>query len=611
MKKTTTLIKEKNICEIIMIINDIALIRSASLVGLMNIKTHHFIKEMDYFKYFYDLATQFFILTKKCDEKNFIWIYDAQKEKMLVEGLEENRIYDIDYNLVAIKNFDEKKHLFGKYFYRNNPDILAYSLDNVEEIRDRYSNRYFILTKGMKKGLLSYSNAETYLIDDFEFDHIEKISNAFIYTKDNKKFFAIDRNNNEKQGPFDELNIQENMIYAMDKNTIYVYNLRSSKLLLTTDYEPELVAHSTYADRCENFFFLIKNQDKVGLLMASLNKQMLFSKPRVTNILEPIYDNIRYKDKCFYVEKDRKMGIYYTYFYDLKWDKILYLMKDYFAFYHNDVCDIKNVSKNEENSSVIENCKIKEVLENEIIYERNNFLGLLLTHEFGERIIPPIYDNITHLFGEYYLVEQRGKKGIIYLEEIIIPMDYQDINIHKAFDIIYFALKKANGDYFLLERKNYNNSSTRFFVNKSLIKIDLYQDVMVLKDDVYLDIYNYKGKKLKTFFSNTEVLPILKNEINGDKEYYYLIDGVYYFYKMETFEELWLEENDFLVTTYETKELVYEIKTKDRNEHDLFCNLLDTKEEIEALNSLKQMVEDERILRKKFPTLSLRKINKS
>ena len=134
---------------------------------------------------------------------------------------------------------------------------------------------------------------------------------------------------------------------------------------------------------------------------------------------------------------------------------------------------------------------------------------------------------------------------------------------------------------------------------------------MVLKDDVYLDIYNYKGKKLKTFFSNTEVLPILKNEINGDKEYYYLIDGVYYFYKMETFEELWLEENDFLLTTYETKELVYEIKTKDRNEHDLFCNLLDTKEEIEALNSLKQMVEDERILRKKFPTLSLRKINKS
>ena len=98
MKKTSTIVKEKNKYEIGVIINNTAYIKSVTgKTGLLNIKTNQIVGEMDNYYTIYNVNEKLYYQEKtieerseenNCNLKHTIRIYDALNEKTLVDGWE-------------------------------------------------------------------------------------------------------------------------------------------------------------------------------------------------------------------------------------------------------------------------------------------------------------------------------------------------------------------------------------------------------------------------------------------------------------------------------------------------------------------------------------------
>lgn len=91
MEKTSIVVKEKDIFEINILINNTAYIKSVTgKTGLLNIKTNKIIGEMDNYSTIYDKNSKFYYQEKTIEEsskennwhsRKTVRIYDAQKEK--------------------------------------------------------------------------------------------------------------------------------------------------------------------------------------------------------------------------------------------------------------------------------------------------------------------------------------------------------------------------------------------------------------------------------------------------------------------------------------------------------------------------------------------------
>ena len=112
---------------------------------------------------------------------------------------------------------------------------------------------------------------------------------------------------------------------------------------------------------------------------------------------------------------------------------------------------------------------------------------------------------------------------------------------------------------------------------------------------------------LNTFPANVEIVPTTVKRGKAEISLY-CVNGVYFFYRNDKFEEAFMEECDLYVTTYETETDSFEIKTFNKAEHDSFCEIIESQEDSAAEQSLIDIFENsENEVRQQHHTLVLKR----
>ena len=651
MKKTSTIVKEKNTYEIDVFINNTAYIKSVTgKTGLLNIKTNQIIGDMDNYHTIYDTHGQFYYqektIEKSSEENNWttrktVRIFDALNERILVDGFEVVKEFSSQYDLTALKSpIDGKLHLFDKYACRKHTNIFDMPLDDIEYLFSEYNDTYLVVTVNGKKGLYYHNcyDKTPSLITPIEFDNIEKLHNIIVYTKNNQKYFECTGRDGKKSSTFDEIKLDDNnknVAYCKKGNQIYVYNTEAQELLLSTDADEIKYMYKngdSYNDYHGDFFFEIMKNGKYGVISSKINNEIrkAGTGAKVSTLLPPKYDEIERARGGLYLKKDGKIGLfigssYHNQVIEPKYDDIDFLGYNYFALYTNGLCDIGKATSYNPFTPSITNCEVAEDFDNALTYKKNGKYGLLFADDRHDEIIPPEYDSISNVAKYYFILGQNNKKGLMHLGKIIIPVEYDEISIGgqygkygslKDSKVLYFALKKGKKhELAKLHNWQYVDTNVEFVSNHTFDTIDFFHDVMVFKDQVYSYIYDYNEKLLKSLPASTSITAYgrpYKDDYDkecGYRKYFYCIDGVYYYYKDGKFEEVYTENNDLYLTTYETEKDSFEIRSYNKDEHDSFCSTIDSQEDAEAEKSLIEMSE-KGISRIDYPTLVLRRVSK-
>lgn len=651
MKKTSTIVKEKNTYEIDVLINNTAYIKSVTgKTGLLNIKTNQIIGNMDNYYTIYDTHGQFYYqektIEKSSEENNWttrktVRIFDALNERLLVDGFEVAKEFRSEYKLTALKSpIDGKLHLFDRYACRKHTNIFDMPLDDVEFLFSEYNDTYLVVTVNGKKGLYYHNcyDKTPSLITPIEFDNIEKLHNIIVYTKNNQKYFECTGRDGKKSSTFDEIKLDDNnknIAYCKKGNQIYVYNTEAQELLLSTDADEIKYMYKNgdrYNDYHGDFFFEIMKNGKYGVISSEINNEIrkAGTGAKVSTLLPLKYDEIERARGGLYLKKDGKIGLfignsYHNQVIEPKYDDIDFLGYNYFALYTNVLCDIGKASSYNPFTPSITNCEVAEYFDNALTYKKNGKYGLLFADGRHDEIIPPEYDSISNVAKYYFILGQNNKKGLMHLGKIIIPVEYDEINIDGQYDkysslkdakVLYIALRKDK-KYELAKMINWHNIETdvEFVDNHTFDTIDFFRDVMVFKDQVHSYIYDYNEKLLKSLPASTSITSYGRpyeddyDKERGYRKYFYCIDGVYYYYKDGKFEEVYTENNDLYSTTYETDSDSFEIRSYNKDEHDSFCSTIDSQEDAEAEKSLIEMSE-KGISKRDYPTLVLRRVSK-
>lgn len=635
MKKTSTVVTERELYEMSILIGNTGYIQSKSgKTGLFNIKTNQIVGTLDDYYTYYDTYEKIYAQEKKFsktleDGKEitiyFANIYDAVSERFIIKEWELVHDYDrlnSGYNVTTFKSPDGKLHLYDKKAYRNGTSILEKSLEDIEHFTDIYS--YFIVTENGKKGLYKEG---TGLLTEIEYDDIERKDKMMIYTKDGKKYFALGTKKTKLSKGYDKIVGDNNYpcIYCFNGNRVEVYDKEFGHLLLETTAEDIQCIHAeqnVYHCYYENWDFKVKKDGHYGFYTSRMTSEIRKSANPVaqaTELLKPGYDDINYARKyVFYVEKNEKVGLFKPCGYDPsnniliepRYDKIEYLGDEYFAFYFGKLCNISKLAK--ELNPVVTRCQLVKESDEAIIYQKGNQFGLFVSkqNDRKEAVLEAEYDAITQLYKDYFKLEKNGKVGVCYQGKIIIPVEYTQFDF-RFYDphsfskpsMMYFALAQEDGIFQLMKRNYYSHSDTSFEAYHTFRKIEFLPNVMVLQDSEKTYIYDYEEKLLQIFHANASVSVVPKNPDKYYNEYLYEIDDVFYFYKNGKFEKAMIEELKWYKTTYENETETFEVKTLDLKEHDAFCATIDALEEKEAEQQLEEYSHNRQLIKSKYPTL--------
>ena len=649
MKKISTIVKEKNTYEIDILINNTAYIKSVTgKKGLLNIKTNQIIGDMDNYYTIYDTHGQFYYQEKTIEESskenNFnsrktVKIYDALNEKLVVDGWEVIKSFGDHYNLTVVKSpIDGKLHLFDRYACRKPTNIFDMPLDDVEKLYSRYNETYLVVTMNDKKGLYHHNcyDKTPSLITEIEFDNIEKLQNIVVYTKNNQKYFICDDDKDEKMSlEFDEITLDESkkyIVYCKKGNRTYVYNTNSQELLLNEECDDIKYlcfrGENGYNPYYGKFYFIITKNNLKGLVEAETirnNNEIITGK---TSLLPANYDDIEYSYGVFYPKKDGKTGLFkqcnrQNVFVEADYDEITDLGYSMYALCYGDRCDIYKIVN--ELDRLIKNCKLISSQKRGYIFEQNNLYGILYQglnrpYRSDEDVIVDNYDNVSYFGNGYYEVQKNGKKGVNFRSKDIISMEYDTIDMklydkNYSHEIAYFSLGKKGSGFELAKKRHWEHSDSdeEFMNSQKFEEINLFEDIMTLRTKANLLIYDYEEKLLKKLPASSQISMIYRNpDSSYDKKPIYVIDGKFFYHKDGKFEEVFVEENDLYITTYETESDSFEIKTFDKAEHDSFCGIIDSQEDSVAEQSLIDIFENNRNeVRQQHRTLVLKRTPKN
>lgn len=647
MKKTSIVVKEKDSLKIDIIINNTGYIESVTgKTGLLNIKTNKLIGEMDNYYTIYDREGEFYYqektIEKSSEENNWnsrkiLRIYDAKEEKILVDGWEVVKTFSNQYQLSAVRSpIDGKIHLFDRYACRKDTNIFAMALDDVELLYSRYDT-YLVVTINGKKGIYRQdcSGKMSSLITPIEFDNIQKLLNIIVYTKDAKKYFVYDNKDGKTSLKFDEIVLDEkhkNIVYCKKDSRTYVYNTNLQELLLNEECDDIKYlcfrGKNEYDHRYGKFYFIITKNNLKGLLEVETiysNTEVIAGKA----LLLPVnYDDIEYSYGVFYPKKDGKTGLFkqgykQNVFVEVNYDKITDLGCSMYAIYYGDRCDVYKIEN--ELDRLIKNCKLISLQRQGCIFEQNNSYGILyqgLKKDYScyKDVIVDNYDNVSYLGDGYYEVERNGKKGVNFQSQDIISIEYDTIDMKlyekkRMEETVYFALGKKDLGFELAKKRHweYSDSDVEFTNSQKFEEINLFEDIMTLRTKTNLLIYDYEEKLLKKLPASSQISMIYrKPDRSYDKKTIYVVDENFYYYKDGKFEEMFIEENDLYITTYETETDSFEIKTFDKIEHDSFCEIIDSQEDSVAEQSLIDVFENNRNeVRQHHRTLVLKRTPKN
>ncbi len=651
MKKTSLVVRKKKDYNIGVILGNTALVDNDQKSGLLNIKKNALIGPMRSYHTYYSDKNKFFVQTyqdkfasddcKNLVEKNLVRVFDALEEEMLIDGQELVSWIGEYHNCFSSKSSDGKYHIYDEGRVRKYGDWTKEEFDEVSALYTRYNDSYAVVTRNGKKGLYFVGEG---LLTSISYDNIEKMPGIILYTDGTTKFFEFDSERTKKSVFFTSISYDEKdnkIVYCKSGNKIYVYNLESKDLLLSIeadDVKYTMKSGDNYNAYNGEFFFIFTKNGKSGIASSNINYNIRNSEnpnPVQTTILSNEYDEI-VKSKYanfFYIRKGEKWGLFFgdaqkSKVVEPTYDDIDYIQNYIFRFHNGGKSTIAIVNAYNDFTTLVSD--IDDITHTRIgtIFKKNDKYGIVFTDSDSyEKVIDEDFDSVEVVAGNYFLVTKDGKKGVIHLGEIIIPLEYSDIELGGYYDqyhdlsdakMIYFALKKEDGTYSLAKRQNYNYRSSnkdcavKFVENHTYNDIRFFRDIMVLTDDNGTIIYDYEENTLKKYHEATEVIAFPKlDEYEHEKEMYYCIDGVYYFYKDGKFEEIHTEEMDCFITTYETDTESYEAKTFNKREHDKFCDEIDGYDDEKAQETLKNYASNIYQLRNKYSSLSLKLTTKT
>ena len=641
MKKVSSVIEEKNVYDLEILIRDTALMKSVTgKTGLINIKTNEIVGSFDKFYTIYSPDDNFYFQEKEVEDeskdyfkrKKYVRIYDSLHEKMVVDGwLVVNQI-DSYYHLAILQDPNTKKyHLFHENKYRTALNIFDNEYDDIQHLYDYYGEKYLTLTKDGKKAIYSTKKGFT---TPFEYDDIERIGEATIFTQGKYKFFTClkDSKENEIKSPlFEEISCDENnhiLLYCKRGNLIAIYHIEQwhCRLLFTAPVCDDIkcvrsIDESGYSRLASEYIFLAQKNNKYGLLSGVVGKDEENEVP-CKSLVNIEYDGIEYKDGDYFLNKDGKQGIFTrssknSYLINAKYDKVIPIYnRHFYELYNGESCNIVLLANNIQ-SPIISDCKIIKNVGSAVIFEKNGFKGIFWTLEDNKYLILDTYDDVEYLGSSYYLVTKNGKKGILHGTETIIEPKYKSIEIngyreYKNLDFLsyaktlYFALKIADGQYELAKYKkgkySWDENELEYLNGQGFNDIKLYDHIMVFRDQNNAYVYSYNEKLLKTYPSTVEISTTTLTR-GRDKIDLYLVDGVYYMYKNQKFEEAPVEDCKLYVTTYESEYGTVVVSSYDKQKHDEICQQIEDGGEENLDNTFISIYEKNPKIQEKYPTL--------
>lgn len=690
MKKRSVVLNEKDLYNIKTLINNTAyIVLPNGETGLLNIRTNQLLGNIDNFKTCYTLKDEIYEQIKTVeatDERGsyrVINLYDALEEKWIAEGWGIVSDFLSNYQLCSLKSpSDGKIHFFDLATYRDHKDIFDIACYDVRVLYNYDNTWCFMINCGAEKGLYLRNGADMGF-SMVSCDIIGSLPNIFVFTKDGKCDFIYNTVDDikeitdksiisKKDYRYDNITVDENnnyIIYCQNENGVDVYHTKRRALLCHYDGDDikYFGGNEHYSFRMDkDFYFLTSNNSKFGLVRASTfviqnNDDYMV---KTTSLLEEKYDDIKTEPGAFSFSKDGKVGFLkinpkpeMNHFIEAKYDKIKELGNGYYALYNDGYCDIV-LFKNGKVSTVVKKCQLEDIVDDSVIYKKDkkkgikNKLskskdkryGLLFIGSF-EPVCYDKYDNISRIsnrYHDYFVMEKKGKKGVVCDGKLIIPVKAKDISIGYDPDCCrrtYFALKNNFNQYKLLSGR-YSGDGVEFdpTINKTFKDVSFLNDIMVLKDSLNTYIYSYfmssfERDKLKTLSGDVDVVAKkVPNQFRasvGDKEfpsshsnfltlsdYIYCINGTNYFYTDGVFCEICKDgiissNKDCYMTTYEADDCIYQIKTTDKSEHDSFCEYIDNQDDEVADIYLDNMSRDSEALHEQYPTLVLKKVKKN
>lgn len=270
--------------------------------------------------------------------------------------------------------------------------------------------------------------------------------------------------------------------------------------------------------------------------------------------------------------------------------------------------------------TIIKDCHIVNMTSRAIIYSQKNFkkekYGLLFPKKgYDAVVIPATSTSIKALSNCFYETEEKNKKGMYYLEKLIIPKKYR--NIQCAFSSQYSNLDNASTVYFSLEKgKSRILAQMSYFQYERLDKVGIsvlgeYDNISFFKDIIVcrilgvVYIFNYDHILVGKFSSNVVVSPV-----GPEAKHIYNIGGTYYEFSNNKLVRLYQDTINLYITTYETDTDVFEVRTFDQPALEEFSDHIDSMEDNLSGEELINYSSDKDSLNGKYPTLTLKRTPK-
>lgn len=646
--------KKKIRYEVEEVIGDIAVISTEDQCkyGLANLKTHEIIIEPYECHVESDKDGKWIILTKEyysSGDYNFllskpnVTIYDVLEEKIIVDGWEAEQRHagQKDGVIYVLKSPESgKMSLFNTKEKRAPHNLFDVQLDSAKLLCICGTDRYLIIEIGSKKGLYysSVTSEDSKMVAPIDYDDIYLSyhhKSIVIFENNGKKSFASLSDVSQIKGEFDEIVNNDKLIFCKKGAEIYVYHNKTKELLIQTTADDIKCLHSDvvtpendgYCNSAENYFFEMTTKGHaslmhIGISHTSNGENKIFRNP----LLLPEYDSITYRPSKikgryrFYTKKEDQNGV-------LIWDKnrspihiqrkcdrIEALDENLYAFYKSGKCDIVEITSLDHNT-IYRNCNIISNKNKTIIFEKNGKYGLL-NYEKGPIIIAIGYDAIEELEMGYFLVEQNGKKGVMHSTgKIVIPVEYDEITFKIAQKqdqcFAYFSLKK-DGEYQLAKETRKEGIQDGFsLLGAGYQNIQLLKDIIVFqKDNNYTLIYNYEEQLLEFLPPKTIIGTTPKPDAKSKDDYYYTIDGIYYFYANGKLHEVPAKTMEYYVATIETDTACFKLSADNENEiNEFVVSEIEAKKDDQKVESYLEWLSHGTIP-SKYPTLTLRKTQK-
>ena len=638
MNKEFTILKKDVFYEIKRIINNTAYLESSfGKNGLFNINTRQLIGDLDFYNTSFDEDGKFYFQEKTINENpnkdinnslNTIRIYDALEEELLLDNWKIKFKFP-NYYLVAVESpYNKKVHLFDINTCREDINIFYKPLDGINLLYQQYNDILLVLKKGEKKGLYYHNHYRriSSIIEPIEFDSIEKLSKVIVFQKNNQKLFIYTNEFNNKSETFDDITIDkenDDILYCKKGKEIFVYNINIKKLILKVEANQINYIHMDFNNHlCDIFYFDVVKNNKHKLI--SSNPNVIFSSEekylKGINIFDSDYDGIMKIHGGVVLKEQEKYGLFVFNSVDSqlikpRYDKIEYLINDYYALYTNDYCDIGKVLPNCLFEPIITKCKIVEVHGDEYILNKNNQYGILFANNLNDKLLPLEYSSCRYLKKHCYILKQNNKEGLFYLDEYIIPIKYDKIgvgsqcgynNLEKA-PVLYFSLQQ--GDKYKLAKLNENDNIK--YIN-TFNSIDFFNELILLKDQQYSYMFSYeKDSPLIKRVPIETTITIYDSPYHNDyyslgglKKQIYCIDGKNYYLYNNRLYEVFVENTDLYVTKYITDTNIYEVSGYNPLSYNKFCSDIENDDNAEKTLNL---MSEEGLLEKRYPTLVLKR----